>query len=463
MVAKRWVASLDAFRTLPRDLSEASPTGAAMTLVAVVTCLVLFVCETSAFLHAEPRTDMSLDSSQDAQLRINFDVQFYDMPCDFLTVGMWDAFGTERMNITRNIFKQSMDHEGKEKGHGYTDDELVELEYSDQSYTADELQDLDSDWSSSSDQFQHDDFEMVVQAHDYTFVNFYADWCPHSRHFVPTWDKFETSVNSGQDAMVDADSATANVRALRINCVDFEKTCQDQKIHSFPSVRLYRRSTTDAQFSVYDGPRTTTALSAFAHEEVRKKHTHTGAHYHEMFTEGCRMNGHVDAPRIPGTLHFEAMHKKDRNLNSAFTNLSHQVHHFSFGDEQSTLSSLPPEYSQQAAPLDGKVFTVEKFHMAPQHFIKVVHTRFESDALRSYQLTHQWSVRTLQRKAIPQAKFSYDLSPVEVVIRAGDVRWYDFVTSVFAIIGGAFTFMSMTTGILNLVSAQLKLNLNKFV
>merc|ERR1711920_499804 len=93
---------------------------------------------------------------------------------------------------------------------------------------------------------------------------------------------------------------------------------------------------------------------------------------------------------------------------------------------------------------------------APNHFIKVVHTRFEATGVRSYQQTHQWSVRTLQRTKIPQAKFSYDLSPVEVIVSKGERRWYDFVTQIFAIIGGAFSVMSMTTGLLHLTGAHIK-------
>jgi hypothetical protein len=55
----------------------------------------------------------------------------------------------------------------------------------------------------------------------------------------------------------------------------------------------------------------------------------------------------------------------------------------------------------------------------------------------------------VQRKTVPQARFSYDLSPVEVVVKRSDRRWYDFVTSIFAIVGGAFTVMSMSAGMVN--------------
>jgi hypothetical protein len=62
---------------------------------------------------------------------------------------------------------------------------------------------------------------------------------------------------------------------------------------------------------------------------------------------------------------------------------------------------------------------------------------------------------------VPQAKFSYDLSPVEVIITKGDRRWYDFVTKIFAIIGGAYTIMSLAASSINLTGSAVKSLLGK--
>lgn len=410
----------------------------------------------TAFMTAKPSTHIQVDSNQDSQLRINFDVHMLDMACDHITVGVWDAFGTERMNITRNVQKQRIDHEGKRKGHPYSEDELVELEFSEKSFTKEELAELDSDWSSSSDQFKHSDFQSVVAAHDFTLVNFYADWCPHCRQFSQTWSTFEEEVNSRKIDIKDADGAEANVRVLKINCVDFEDACREQRVGSFPSIRIYRRGAKENEWMEYGGPRQKDALADWTKGEVGKRHLHVGATYHNVFSEGCRMSGHIEVARVPGTVHFQAVHTNAKTLNLAFTNVSHFVHHFSFGEApRRSISSLPKEYRRHVNPLDGKAFIATKFHHAPQHYIKVVHTRFESSSVRSYQQTHQWSVRTLQRKTVPQAKFSYDLSPVEVLITKGHRRWYDFVTSVLAIIGGAYSSMAIVHGLMKLTSSQI--------
>jgi len=462
VAAKAWYHGYDAFRKVPKDLTEATHTGALMTIGAILTCSVLFVCETSAFLTSTPKTKIAVDANQDELLKINFDVSMLDVDCDHLTVGVWDAFGTERLNITKNVQKQRIDHKGAVKGQAYTEDELVELEFSDKSFTAEELAELDSDWGSSSDSFKHEDFQAVIDAHDYTMVNFYADWCSHCRDFAATWQKFENSVNEGQVVAKDADGNKVNVRLLRINCVDFEDTCRDQEIHFFPDVRMYRRGAKKKEFAENRGARTPEALTAWMQAETGKRHLHTGVKYHDIFKESCRVFGHVEVARVPGTVHFQAGSSKEKDINPAFTNVSHTVNHFSFGeDNQAMKARLPDQYKRHASPLDGQTFVVDKFHKAPNHFIKVVHTRFEESGMRSYQQTHQWSTATVKRKSIPQAKFSYDLAPVEVVVSSGDRHWYDYITSIFAITGGAFTVMSMTSDLVKVSSAQLKSMMNK--
>jgi len=452
-----WLSNYDVFRAVPKDLAEGTRGGMLMTFVAAATCITLFLFEVTAFMTAKLSTRIVVDSNQDAQLRINFDVHMFDLACDHVTVGVWDAFGNDRENITKNVQKQRIDHKGARHGQPYSEDELSELEFSDTSFTEEEKAELDSDWSSTSDTFKHQDFRAVVDAHDFTMVNFYADWCGHCRQFIGTWTKFEDAVNSGEgeNKLLDADGVAANVRVLKLNCVDFEETCQEQRVGGFPTVRFYRRGAKPREWDEYSGPRTVPAMTEFPKSKVASRHLHQGAAYHDIFTEGCRMSGFLDVARVPGTVHFQAVHPKDKNLNLAFTNVSHTVHHFSFGEApRRSITALPAEYKRHVNPLDGKTFVANKFHMAPQHFLKVVHTRFEWSNLRSYQQTHQWSVRTNNRKTVPQAKFSYDLSPVEVVVTKGERRWYDFLTSVLGIVGGTYSSIALAHGVMKLTSTQ---------
>jgi hypothetical protein len=44
---------------------------------------------------------------------------------------------------------------------------------------------------------------------------------------------------------------------------------------------------------------------------------------------------------------------------------------------------------------------------------------------------------------VPEARFSYDLSPMSVVVQKEGRKWYDYLTSLCAIIGGTFTTLGL--------------------
>jgi len=52
-----------------------------------------------------------MDTNQDQMLRINFDLSMHDLPCNHLVLGVWDSFGSERMNITSNILKKTLNYD----------------------------------------------------------------------------------------------------------------------------------------------------------------------------------------------------------------------------------------------------------------------------------------------------------------------------------------------------------------
>jgi len=60
-----------------------------------------------------------------------------------------------------------------------------------------------------------------------------------------------------------------------------------------------------------------------------------------------------------------------------------------------------------------------------------------------YQILSQSQIMHYNEIEVPEAKFAYDLSPMAVLISSKGRRWYDFVTSVCAIVGGTFTVVGL--------------------
>jgi hypothetical protein len=52
---------------------------------------------------------------------------------------------------------------------------------------------------------------------------------------------------------------------------------------------------------------------------------------------------------------------------------------------------------------------------------------------------------------VPEARFTYDLSPMAVLIKKKGKHWYQFVTSMCALIGGTFTVVGLLSTVLNIV------------
>ena len=61
-------------------------------------------------------------------------------------------------------------------------------------------------------------------------------------------------------------------------------------------------------------------------------------------------------------------------------------------------------------------------------------------------MTYQYTITNAQyhdNENLPSAKFTYDLSPMQVVLNERRIPLYHFLTSVCAIIGGVFTVIGL--------------------
>ena len=128
-------------------------------------------------------------------------------------------------------------------------------------------------------------------------------------------------------------------------------------------------------------------------------------------------------------------------------------------------------------PLDGNVYINRDFHQvrtrlarecahalrlcvlfprlqSHHHYSKVVSTHYEMTSMLSsastilgYQMLTQSQIMHYDEMDVPEAKFSYDLSPMQVVVTEEREAFASFLTQICAIIGGVFT----VTGLLDSV------------
>ncbi len=183
---------------------------------------------------------------------------------------------------------------------------------------------------------------------------------------------------------------------------------------------------------------------------------------------GCQISGFLWVDRVPGNFHIQAR-SPSHDIAAHMTNVSHEIHHLSFGEPYVNNDILdgkkkyaaPKNFAKTLAPLDGNVYVNYNEHEAFHHYMKVVTTQFTDpyknpprprSASRSrgmenplaYQILSSSQLSFYRSDIVPEAKFSYDPSPIAVYHRVNtDKHWYDYLTSLMAIIGGTFTVLGM--------------------
>jgi len=456
--------TVDFFRKIPTDLTEATALGAALSVCAGLFMLVLFLVELWAFMSTTIETGVMLDTNAETLLRINFNITMMELQCDFAAVDVVDILGTNSMNVTKNVEKWQLDENGKRMIFQGRNREQRDIAH-DSHHP--ELEELHKNGIHAI-QIAEADFDQFLSENPYVFVNFYAPWCIWCQRLEPTWEALAEElerINQGDNGQEDTE-ISIDVDVVKVDCVANRNLCAAQKIQAFPTLRFFKDG---KQYGIdYKQDRTVSAFIDFLKQKVELEKTMQDWHPRrkQRMLEikehpGCMVSGHVLVNRVPGNFHIEARSKL-HNLNPTMTNLSHVVNHLSFGtplskDLARKVSHYFPQF-QENHPLDNGIFINKQFHQAHHHYSKVVSTHFEVGGMMSktrevvgYQMLSQSQIMQYDIEAVPEAKFSYDLSPMAVIVSSKGRRWYDFVTSVCAIIGGTFTTVGIIDAILHKV------------
>lgn len=192
------------------------------------------------------------------------------------------------------------------------------------------------------------------------------------------------------------------------------------------------------------------------HEWAEKVKRHKQRLHHSWVDAehpGCNIAGHLLLDRVPGNFHIQAR-SPHHDLVPHMTNVSHVVHHLSIGEpvaerliEQEKVI-LPEDVKRKLKPMNGNAYVTKELHEAYHHYLKVITTnvdglKFGKRDLRAYQILQSSQLSFYRNDIIPEAKFVFDLSPVAVSYRTTSRRWYDYFTSILAIIGGTFTVVGL--------------------
>lgn len=440
--------SVDFFRKLPSDLTEATLTGASLSVVATIVMIFLLIMEFSSFMSLKTNTTVVIDRSpKDDLLRINFNISFTKMSCEHITLDVSDSLGSKKINLSKTARKTPLNAAQESMGTSTRDENFPVPKYDD--HDDDTLANTNYTAPMTTNQFR-----FAQRRYPLLVVNFYAPWCPWCQRLAPTWENVMNYAHT-QYPVTDG-----RIRIAKVDCTVEVDLCNKQMITGFPSIRIYRKGTDDVvvggrhMHEAYKGDRTEEALKAFVDKLVpsagtaRSRMTETRQ---LTLGEGCMMSGFVMVKKVPGTLHF---HMKQEGMSFAGTDIdvSHFVNEFTFGTRPSprrrkTLARLHPMGLDRdwADKLTGTGFISGPPETTHEHYLQLVKTTLEplggnpAAAYDAYEYTVQSHSYVSEMSDIPAAKFTFQTSAMQVVVQEQGRRWYHFLTTLCAIIGGVFT------------------------
>ena len=199
--------------------------------------------------------------------------------------------------------------------------------------------------------------------------------------------------------------------------------------------------------------------------QKKKFHHHmVGKNWKDIEHPGCQLAGFLLLDRAPGNFHILAR-SKHHDLVAEMTNVSHMVNELYIGDPiamhwiKEKRSKVPAEVEPVITPLNGNVYPTMKLHESHHHYIKLIATKIEGMKvgrrdLITYQMLANSQLAFYDKSVTPEAKFAYDLSPIAVKYSFRSRKWYDYLTNIFAIIGGVFTVVGMVEGVLGRIVSR---------
>ncbi|KAK8967546.1 Protein disulfide isomerase-like 5-4 [Platanthera guangdongensis] len=483
MISTSKLKSVDFYRKIPRDLTEASLSGAGLSIIAALSMMFLFGMELSDYMAVTTSTSVVVDRSPDGEfLRIDFNISFPSLSCEFASVDVSDILGTNRLNITKTVRKFSIDSNLKPTGSEYHPGPIPIVSKHGDDFEEESVDGSVSISAATFDQYSHQ-YSILV-------VNFYAPWCYWSNRLRPSWERTAKIIRERYDPEIDG-----RILLGKVDCTEQINLCRRHHIQGYPSIRIFRKGSDMREdhghhdHESYYGERDADSLVAametlvasipkVSHElalENKSKVVTDSVKRPAPSTSGCRVEGFVRVKKVPGNLIISAR-SSAHSFDASLMNVSHVISHFSFGKKLSPkmhyeMKRLTPHLGESHDRLAGQTYVVghedNKANVTIEHYVQLVKTEIltrkssrELKLFEEYEYTaHSSLVHSLD---IPVAKFHFEPSPMQVLVAEIPKSFSHFITNLCAITGGIFTVAGILDSILhNTIRLVRKVELGK--
>jgi thiol-disulfide isomerase/thioredoxin len=212
---------------VPEELQVTSGSGKVFTVVSFLTMVLLVFSHYNAYMTQSTRTYVALDSHQEDQLRINFNVSLVAVPCQHASVDLSDHMGQRFVNITRHIrhFKLATSKTTQQVTR------LDEIVLDDTVPTWGGVERTTHAGVHYSTPLTEANFFEFMSKYELVLVNYYAPWCPFCQQLNPEWERAAAQLQ-------DHPEYSERVVMATVDCTDDAAVylCQRAGIRAFPSM-----------------------------------------------------------------------------------------------------------------------------------------------------------------------------------------------------------------------------------
>lgn len=478
MISSSKIKSVDFYRKIPRDLTEASLSGAGLSIIAALAMMFLFGMELSNYFTVSTSTSVIVDNSSDGDfLRIDFNMSFPALSCEFASVDVSDVLGTNRLNITKTIRKFSIDQHLRPTG--------AEFHSGPVPHSVKHGDEVDEETVEGAVPLNGVSFDKLSHVYPILVVNFFAPWCYWSIRLKPSWEKTANIIRQRYDPEADG-----RILLAKVDCTEEVDLCRRHHIQGYPSIRIFRKGSDlredhgHHEHESYYGDRDTETLVKAMEDlvaSIPRENQRLALEDKSNITKrpapltgGCRIEGYVRVKKVPGNLIISAR-SGAHSFDTSKMNMSHVINHLSFGKTisprlLSDAKRLIPYLGRSHDRLNGRLFINHRdldANVTIEHYLQIVKTEVatrkssrEHTLIEEYEYTAHSSLA--QSIYIPVVKFHFELSPMQVLITENPKSFSHFLTNVCAIIGGVFTVAGILDSILhNTIRLMKKVELGK--
>ena len=249
--------------------------GSVISILSAVVMTYLLVSEIYSYSATTFDTKVVVDRSIDGELlRINFNVSFPALSCEFASVDVGDAMGLNRFNLTKTVFKRAIDAEMNPIGPLQWDREVRRVLMASDAEREEAAKKVEAhkrelavlrESNTATDGRAHAVYEIAdlkeLQAmvrdptHAVVLVNFYARGV-RGANAEPVYEAAGLSVHEKYPP-----GTKQRVLFTKIDCVVHQNFCMQQVITGYPTIRIFTHGT---DILTHDGKRSTRFIEDLA-------------------------------------------------------------------------------------------------------------------------------------------------------------------------------------------------------